>query len=177
MRASSFDVAEIRDAVAPTSAVVAAISVTVACCCFDVAAISVAELFTCTPDFCTCPMRRERSATSTLENTTAMSIASASAGMQRSRATWLVEPLIVDVAPTPCLRLSSNSESLSFTYSASGGRSCVRISMSLSTASATAARYAVAKRSRASRMARIELPVAVVDDRRAIRFVVRSMRS
>ncbi len=57
---SSFDVAVISVEVAPISVVVAAISDAVACCCFAVAAISVDDVFTWMPDFCTCPTNAAR---------------------------------------------------------------------------------------------------------------------
>ena len=49
--------AEISREVAPISVVVAAISLAVACCCLAVAAISVTEVLTWMPDFCTWPTR------------------------------------------------------------------------------------------------------------------------
>ena len=50
---SSLPVAEISFAVAPISVVVEKISFAVACCCLAVAAISVLEVVTWMPDFCT----------------------------------------------------------------------------------------------------------------------------
>src|SRR5882762_10487631 len=60
---NSLEVAEISLEVAPISVVVAAISLAVACCSLPVAAIWVTDVFTCMPDFWTCPTSADKRST------------------------------------------------------------------------------------------------------------------
>ncbi len=67
VRTSSREVAEISREVAPISVVVAATSDAVACCCLDVAAISVTDVATCTAERWVLPTRPVSSSTMPLK--------------------------------------------------------------------------------------------------------------
>ena len=67
VRTSSREVAEISREVAPISVVVAATSDAVACCCLEVAAISVTEVATCTAERWVLPTRPVSSSTMPLK--------------------------------------------------------------------------------------------------------------